>query len=375
MTKICHITTVHSRYDTRIFYKECSTLAKAGFDTTLLVSDIKQDEVLFDVKIKSIGDKPLSRVQRILKSSSKVFDEAVRINAEIYHLHDPELLPIGLKLKKTGKSVIFDSHEDIPSDIMDKQWIPKPLRSMISRVYSLYEKRVLKRLDAIVSVTPHLTKRLQSINENTIEITNYPILREIQQARNKEKAICFAGNIKREYNHHLILEALDQLGGIKYILAGQGDPAYIEELKQMKGWKYVEYLGLIPVNNVYDIYSRSCAGISVHQYSNNVGGKEGSLGIIKNYEFLMSGIPIITTDFSIWEDIIQRYECGICISPQDVNAIASAIRFLIENPDTAQSMGYKGRKAVEEEYNWGTQEVKLIKMYEDIIKQRGRDSY
>lgn len=45
MVKICHITTVHpNRYDVRIFEKECVTLAKNGYEVTLIVNDKLQDE-------------------------------------------------------------------------------------------------------------------------------------------------------------------------------------------------------------------------------------------------------------------------------------------------------------------------------------------
>ena len=363
MQSVCHITNVHSRYDVRILYKECISLANAGLDVTLIVSDLKDEEKIYGVKIVSVQFSAKSRIERLLKSGRIIYEKAVNLNADVYHLHDPELIPIGLKLKRIGKKVIFDSHEDIPNDILDKKWIPKPFRSIIAKAYSTYEKISLKKLDAVISVTPHLTNRLKTINRNTFEITNYPLLRNTQKSENVEKAICFAGNIKREYNHHLILEAIERIEGVKYILAGHGDPKYIEELKQMDGWKHVEFLGQIPVNDVYDIYSRSLAGISVHQYSNNIGGKEGSRGIIKNYEFLMSELPIITTDFTIWKDIIEKYQCGICVNPDSVDEIVKAIKYIIDNPKIAKTMGINGRTAIEKEYNWSTQEPILINMY------------
>ena len=98
--RICHVTSVHQRYDTRIFHKECTSLANAGYDVILLVADGKKDEVRNGVKIVSIDYVPTSRYRRILLSGHVMFRAAQQIDAEIYHLHDPELLPFGKKLKR-----------------------------------------------------------------------------------------------------------------------------------------------------------------------------------------------------------------------------------------------------------------------------------
>ena len=45
MLNICHITTVHTRYDIRIFWKECLALSKAGNDVRLIVCDKQKDEI------------------------------------------------------------------------------------------------------------------------------------------------------------------------------------------------------------------------------------------------------------------------------------------------------------------------------------------
>ncbi|MES2588621.1 MAG: glycosyltransferase family 1 protein, partial [Bacteroidota bacterium] len=132
MTKICHITSVHKQFDTRIFIKECCSLSKNGFDTKLLVlngeSCVKDGVEVISVKV------PLkNRLTRIFKASKAILKKAIEIKADVYHLHDPELLRIALKLKsKTGAKIIYDSHEDLPKQIMDKHWIPKVVRKSLS---------------------------------------------------------------------------------------------------------------------------------------------------------------------------------------------------------------------------------------------------
>lgn len=164
---------------------------------------------------------------------------AIEVNAQIYQLHDPDLLGLGLKLKKAGKKVVFDSHEDVPASITTKKWIPGFLRGPAYRLYSGYEKRAVSRLDGVISVTPHIVNRLAEKAERAELITNYPIIEErISDEENILKGdqrselkdidemveipICFAGGITAQWNHHLILEAIKDLQGIQYHLAGSG---------------------------------------------------------------------------------------------------------------------------------------------------------
>jgi hypothetical protein len=99
--KICHISTVHSRYDVRIFFKECVSLAKNYKEVHLIIADGLGDETKNNVIIHDLG-KPKTRKDRFLKFSKLALSKAKEIQADVYHLHDPELLRIALKLQKFG---------------------------------------------------------------------------------------------------------------------------------------------------------------------------------------------------------------------------------------------------------------------------------
>ena len=104
MIKICHLTSVHPRYDTRIFIKQCKSLAIHNMDTHLVVADGLGDELKDKVKIIDVGFKQ-GRIRRILLTTILVYKKALELDCEIYHLHDPELVPVGTKLKRLGKKV------------------------------------------------------------------------------------------------------------------------------------------------------------------------------------------------------------------------------------------------------------------------------
>lgn len=369
--KICHLTSVHPPKDGRIFYKECVSLAEAGYDVTLIVADAT-DEVCKDIKIVSVPPSK-GRIKRILITSNRIFNKALEINADIYHLHDPELIPVGLKLKKQNKKVIFDSHEDYCANIKEKPYLPTLCGKFISFLYRLYEKYSLGKFDAIVSVTPHLTDRLNTINSHTFQITNYKRINNINnnESRKREYAsnnqvVSFVGPICSQW---CIREIIDSISDdINFILAGPAKSPYFENLKTLRNWDKVKYLGILPPQKVEEIYKSSRLGFALLRYSLAVGNNIGTLGNTKLFEIMGAGIPVVCTDFILWKEIISKYKCGICINPNNTNELKEAINYILTHPKEAKEMGENGKRAIETEYNWESQEKILLQMYNDVIE-------
>lgn len=156
---ICHITSAHERYDSRIFQRECKYLSKMGYDVFLVVNDDHKNEELNGVKIVSTGKKYTSRKERAFKGVKSVYLEAIKLNADIYQLHDPELLRIAIALKKHGKKVVFDCHENYREQIKEKTYLPKILRKCIAFLYGCFETYVMKHIDGVVAPCPMAVRR------------------------------------------------------------------------------------------------------------------------------------------------------------------------------------------------------------------------
>lgn len=363
--KICHVTSVHPSTDVRIFWKECLSLSKQ-YEVCLIASNTtERDESgihIYNVEL------PKGRFRRQC-CLGKVLKKMIEIDANVYHLHDPELMRLGIKMKERGKKVIFDSHEDVPMQILCKEYLPSWSKKPISMFYSWYEKRLFKKYDALISVTPTITERLSQVNPATYLVTNYPVLSEYRVSRHESFGgqICFAGGVSRQYMHDYVIRALSKTNAT-YLLAGKSYPGYVESLKKLDGWKQVKYLGVVSHDEVYSIYEKATAGIVLLDYTANVGYHRGTLGVLKLFEYMMAGIPVIATDFELWKEIVDEYDCGICVDPHDIEAIADAINYFISHPDIARQKGENGRKAVEEKYNWGMQEKILFEMYDKILK-------
>jgi len=166
MIKICHLTSAHKSNDVRIFEKECSSLAKEGFDTWLVATNSTEGK-LNGVNIVSAKYNTAGRFTRMTKGVNTVYRAAIKIDADIYHLHDPELLRIAGKLKRTGKKVIYDAHEDLPRQIFDKKWLHPWIKGFVSAITERYENMVAAKIDGIVAATDHIYDRFIKINKNT----------------------------------------------------------------------------------------------------------------------------------------------------------------------------------------------------------------
>lgn len=363
--KVCHLTSVHSQSDTRIFLKECLSLESAGWQVNYVVPGV-EDLICKNVKIHGVKKDSGSRLGRMTKTVRAVYQKALEVDADIYHFHDPELIPVGLKLKKKGKRVIYDIHEDLPRALLSKGWIHPIIRKPMALFFELYENRAARRFDCLMTATPFITERFKKVNSNTININNYPLLKELQSSdsensREKEKQVCYVGGLGPIRGIHQLLSAADSINGTLQI-AGPINPQAMET--QISNHDNIEYLGFLNRLKVKELLALSVAGIVTFlPEPNHINAQPN-----KMFEYMSAGIPVICSDFPLWKSIIEKHECGICVDPENPGAIAEAINYLLENPTIAEQMGGNGRKAVETEYNWEQESAKLIEAYRNLMK-------
>lgn len=367
--KIAHLTSVHPRYDTRIFLKMCRTLS-ISYDVTLIVADGKGDEEKDGIKILDVGVLP-GRLNRIFKTTAEVYKKAMELDVVVYHLHDPELIPIGVKLKRSGKVVIFDAHEDVPKQILSKPYLNRFFKFVLSKAFSIYEKVSCKKLDAVIAATPQIAKKYLNFNIRSIDINNFPLLEEMDLDLNYESRrannICYIGGITKIRGILEIVQALEFVkAGTRLLLGGTfSEVSLKKEITVEKGWKSVEELGWLDRKRVRKILRESIAGlVTFLPAPNHIDAQPN-----KMFEYMSAGLPVIASNFPLWREIIEGNECGLCIDPLNPKEIAEAINYLISHPEEARLMGERGRIAIQEKYNWSNEANKLISLYNRLLTQ------
>lgn len=365
MKTICHLSSVHPHTDTRIFLKECRSLAKGNYEVSYLVPTLCQ-ELVEGVKIVGVAP-PKNRIERIFVTTYRMAKIAIELDFDLYHIHDSELIPLGLWLRILGKRVVYDVHEDLPRQLLTKDWLPRPLRMILFKPLEYLENKAAARFSAVVGATPFITDRFAKCNKQTVNINNYPWLEELLPAVSEnspevKKFVCYVGGITKIRGIYEMVKALDT-SSVQLLLGGNYDSTVdLNELKKISGWEKVIELGYVNREKYREVLSRSQAGLVLfHPAPNHINAQPNKL-----FEYMSAGIPVVASNFPLWKKIVEDCNCGICVDPMNPQEISSAINWLYNNPNAAVQMGKNGREAVERMFNWETESQKLLQLYEQL---------
>jgi glycosyltransferase involved in cell wall biosynthesis len=297
----------------------------------------------------------------------QVYQRARSIGADLYHFHDPELMPVALLLAGAGRPVIYDVHEDVAATILDKPWLRQRSRRPLARLAARVEPATASRFAGVVAATPAIAERFSGCRCRVVTVNNYPEITEFEAASRpevrREPAVCYVGGISAIRGIDTMVEAISKTDA-HLVLAGRFDPPSLADRLQMSpGWSRVVRMGHVGRAEIAELFARTTAGLVVFEPAANHHRAQPT----KLFEYMSAGLPVIASNFPLWREIVESNHCGICVDPTSPTALADAIRWLIAHPDQAREMGENGRRAVQTTYRWEPEGRKLIALYRTIL--------
>ena len=364
--RVVHFSSVHPRYDVRVFDKEAASVAK-HFETYLIVSDGKGDAESRGVKILDVGT-PVNRLYRMLITTWLVFLRAFMLKADLYHFHDPELIPFGLMLRFFGKKVIFDMHENTDMQIIEKHWIPNFIRKPLAYFYMKFEKISCMFFNGII-VPQFCMKSKYNLDDKTFVVCNFPhndYTIEVSPLRSKYELI-YSGTISDARGFQNMLHLIEELGNLdsRYCLniAGNLTESQSKRIEASEAKNNIRLLGYLSKDEMYQAYSKATFGLVLF---NNVG-QYGMAYALKLFEYMQNGLVVVMPNFGDWLTFNDEYIAGISIDPLDFKTIANTIYTMSE--DKIQSISESNICLVTDKFCWSTQEENLLKMYRSVLNE------
>ncbi|MFW6009602.1 MAG: glycosyltransferase [archaeon] len=366
--KICIVTSAHPVLDARIFYKQAKSLKKNGFNVSLIAPHDKE-EIIEGIKIK-----PIKKTNNLLYRRTiilfNILHLALKQNANIYHLHDLELIIPGIILKLFGKKVIYDFHEDKYLSFKNRKGVIN--RYILSPLVDILQKLATKFFYTILA-EKFYAKRI----DGDINILNYPLkskfnkINVLEQRKNQNKNILlYTGRVTKNRGAINHVKILNYIEDIEVHLIGYCEKELAEELKRIAGDNknrlYIEGENyFVPYERILEYYHNEhlLAGLSVFPDIPKLTQKE----LTKFFEYMAAGLPIICTDSPTWNKLIEENKVGITVNPNEIESFISAVKYLKNNPKKALKMSLQGEKISKTKYNWSIEEKKLLQFYKKII--------
>jgi glycosyltransferase involved in cell wall biosynthesis len=352
--KALHVTTLHTPRDVRIFGKECRTLAQAGHEVVLAARADRAETVdgvsIEPLRFETVRTGPAGLAERLRAALAVVH----ATGADLVHLHDPELLPLALRLKAGRARVVYDAHEDTPVEVStlgDGGVASRALGGGWAVGMALLGRVV----DGVVAATPAVAARFP--RAKTVLVRNFPLAAEAEAfagppLRERPRTALYLGRLSADRGAHELVRAAELVGDATVAVAGRVDPPALAE--RLHG---LELRGELERPEVAEALRLARVGLApLHARRAYVESLP-----VKLFEYMAAGIPFVASDFPLWRELAAG--CGLFVDATDARALAGAIERLLDDPDEAEELGARGREAVRTTCNWESEAERLIELY------------
>ena len=366
---VAHLTTVHHPLDPRISQKQLPTLQEAGLEATLIAAGRPSDMPSgFDV----VSLPPVETRLERLGLQKDAFQKARALNADVYQVHDPELLPLLFLLRRaTGAAVVYDMHEDYRSK-----------GPVLGRALRALERWAFRWLDhVILAEEGYQAIVADEAVPSTCVLNYFKPVEEAEQTRapaaprsGEPTRLLYTGTVARNRGLHTMVDVAVEIqrrsrpGMLRIVGAchrpGQWADAEQKQQKEALGTTLMMVGGdtYVPSSQMGTHYRWADVGLALFQPHPNHYKSVPT----KFYEYLHYGLPIICSDFPLWRAFIEEHECGAVVPPGDPEAVLDVLTRWQAEPARYRAYADNARAAAYQ-YQWAQMEEPLLAVYRGLL--------
>jgi len=362
---IVMLTSAHGATDDRIFYREAKSLLEAGFSVSV-VGRHPVSEMVEGIAIHAVPSTG-SRMKRLFLGGT-ILKLALRLKGRLYIFHDPELFGIGLLLTFLGKPVVYDSHENLPKVLLQKEWLPWPIRILLFPLVSVAEFLGSRLLSGVIAAVPTIQKRFAG--RHTVLVRNFPtraalhVLGEGPEICSRANVAIYTGGLSRIRGIGELVQAFSGIQGAQLWLVGKfDDPKFEREILSSLP-DNVTWFGWKSFPDVLKMYRSAKIGMVLLYPEPN---HRNSLPV-KLFEYLGAGLPVVASDFPEFAEYVDG--CGLQVDPHNVEKIRIAVQTLLSDDDTLSRMSLRARERAVREFSWEPEAARLIEFCKNRVIPR-----
>jgi len=374
-------------HDSRV-EKEAATLVAHGFRVTVVAdagSGLPARETRAGTEVIRIP-RALSRIPglRYVRHDFRLAAALESLRPTVLHAHDSNaLLSVGMAAARLRRPFVYDAHE---------LWLHRPRRGHArmyheaSRAYyAALQRWLVPKAAAVLTVSAPIARHLGRAHPRiTVELVpNYPVLtarpkparlRELLGDRVPPAApvILHLGGIMATRGLEELVRSMRGVANAHLVLLGGGESSPLEGLAADLG----------VADRVHVIAPVPPAEVEAHAAAADIGvlttlpiGLNNRYSLAnKLFQYMAAGIPVLASDFPQIREVVVGSGAGLVVDTRRPDRISSGLSELLADPDEAQAMGERGRRAVEDRYNWSTSAMVLTEAYDRILSERRHGS-
>jgi glycosyltransferase involved in cell wall biosynthesis len=363
--RVLLVSTVHPAEDPRLAFKIAPSLAE-NYEVIFFAPRTDSSAVS---GIRSISLPFFKRLfWRVVFCHPRILWQGLLLRPAILHIFVPELIPVAMIFNWAGARVIYEVQENMFKKFAIKRYNDAWIFQFLFRIFDAWARQVFR---VVVTETAYLNEYNNLRFEPTIirNFVSLPFIDLHSSTRTNTNGVpvfLYIGVISMERCFDTLIAALvllrqthpvfyvELFGPLRFDLSEAHNlPGFDTISPHLVFHGYTDHREILP--NLKNVVLGLALLKPVADYPDSYPAKL--------FEYMALGLPVVTSDFSLYKRVVEEAACGFCIDPSSPEQLAQVMREILNKPDEAFRLGNAGRKAVEENYNWESEKKILLELY------------